>query len=106
MDFTRVLLVCIIVYGIVAVCKEIVSQRRKSGKIKGKIVSKKTLHENLVLCRRRAGLEPEDVADALGVAWAQVLKWESGAEDPGTNNLLALAALYKVSAQELLDEVH
>lgn len=106
MDFTNVLLICIIVYAVVLFCKGIVSQRRKSGKVKGRIIAKKTLHENFVLYRKKAGLEPEDVADAVGVAWAQVIKWESGSEDPGTNNLLALAKLYKVSAQELLDEVH
>ena len=31
-------------------------------------------------------------------------KWESGASDPSTSNLLALAKLYGVSAEDLLRE--
>ena len=33
-----------------------------------------------------------------------VIKWESGASDPSTSNLLALAKLYGVSAEDLLRE--
>ncbi|MDD6033663.1 MAG: helix-turn-helix transcriptional regulator, partial [Oscillospiraceae bacterium] len=33
-----------------------------------------------------------------------VSKWESGASDPNTTNLMALAKLYGVSAEELLKE--
>ena len=33
-----------------------------------------------------------------------VSKWESGASDPSTSNLLALAKLYGVPAEELLRE--
>ena len=33
-----------------------------------------------------------------------VSKWESGASDPSTSNLLALAKLYGVSAEDLLRE--
>lgn len=33
-----------------------------------------------------------------------VSKWESGASDPSTTNLLALAKLFGVSAEELLKE--
>ena len=32
-------------------------------------------------------------------------KWESGASDPSTSNLLALAKLFQVSPEELLREV-
>ena len=34
-----------------------------------------------------------------------VSKWESGAADPSTSNLLALAKLFGVSAEELLKSV-
>lgn len=42
------------------------------------------------------------VAEAVGVSRQAVSKWETGAADPSTANLLALAKLYGVSAEELL----
>lgn len=44
----------------------------------------------------------EFVAEAVGVSRQAVSKWETGAADPSTANLLALAKLYGVSAEELL----
>ena len=48
----------------------------------------------------------EFVAESLGVSRQAVSKWESGASDPSTSNLLALAKLYSVSAEDLLRSVH
>lgn len=47
----------------------------------------------------------EFVAEALGVSRQAVSKWETGAAEPSTSNLLALARLYGVSAEELLKNV-
>ncbi len=47
----------------------------------------------------------EFVAERLGVSRQAVSKWESGASDPSTSNLLALAKLYEVPAEELLSAV-
>ena len=44
----------------------------------------------------------EFVAEAVGVSRQAVSKWETGAADPSTANLLALAKLYGVPAEELL----
>ena len=44
----------------------------------------------------------EAVAEALNVSRQAVSKWENGSSDPTTGNLLALARLYGVSAEELL----
>ena len=44
------------------------------------------------------------VAESLGVSRQAVSKWESGASDPSTTNLMALAKLFGVSAEELLKE--
>ena len=44
----------------------------------------------------------EFVAEALGVTRQTVSKWENGSADPSTTNLLALAKLYGVEAEELL----
>jgi len=41
----------------------------------------------------------------LGVSRQAVSKWESGTADPSTSNLLALAKLFGVSAEELLKSV-
>ena len=45
------------------------------------------------------------MAESLGVSRQAVSKWESGAADPSTSNLLALAKLFGVSAEELLKSV-
>lgn len=47
----------------------------------------------------------EFVAEALGVSRQAVSRWETGAADPSTSNLLALAKLFGVPAEELLREV-
>ena len=44
----------------------------------------------------------EFVAESIGVSRQAVSKWETGAADPSTANLLALARLYGVPAEELL----
>ena len=60
--------------------------------------------ERLQEVRRRAGLTQEQFAAELNVSRQAVSKWESGASDPSTSNLLALAKLYGVSAEDLLRE--
>ncbi len=65
---------------------------------------KRSLGEALKAHRARCGMTQEFVAQSLGVSRQAVSKWESGASDPSTVNLLALAKLYGVSADELLRE--
>ena len=105
MNFAYVVMICLAIYIAISVMREIMRQKREKGNVKSRIASKKALHEKLVEYRKKAGLEPEDVADVLNVPWVLVKKWESGQEDPGTGNLLELAKLYKVSAEELLKDV-
>ena len=47
----------------------------------------------------------EFVAERLGVSRQAVSKWENGTCDPSTSNLPALAKLYSVSPEDLLNEV-
>ena len=54
--------------------------------------------------RREAGMTQRDLAEALGVSRQAVSKWETGTADPSTSNLLALAKLFGVPAEELLRE--
>jgi len=45
------------------------------------------------------------VAEALGVSRQAVSKWENGTSDPSTSNLIALAKLYDISAEDLVREI-
>ena len=51
--------------------------------------------------RERCRMTQEFVAESIGVSRQAVSKWETGAADPSTANLLALAKLYGVSPEEL-----
>lgn len=70
-----------------------------------KSVIKKSLGEVLKAHRTRCKMTQEFVAEAIGVSRQAVSKWEMGASDPSTSNLLALAKLFGISAEELLREV-
>lgn len=72
---------------------------------KEKAAACKSLGEALKENRVRCKMTPEFVAERLGVSRQAVSKWENGTSDPSTSNLLALAKLYGVSAEELLKEV-
>ena len=70
-----------------------------------KNVIKRSLGEELKARRLQCKMTQEFVADALGVSRQAVSKWENGTVDPSTSNLLALAKLYGLSAEELLQNV-
>ena len=70
-----------------------------------KALVRKTLGETLKDCRIRCNMTQEFVAEAIGVSRQAVSKWETESSDPSTSNLLALAKLYGVSAEELLKSV-
>ena len=59
------------------------------------------LKENRIKCQ----MTQEFVAETLGVSRQSVSKWENGTSDPNTSNLIALAKLYGISAEELLKNV-
>ena len=62
----------------------------------------KSLGEALKENRVRCQMTQEFVAETLGVSRQSVSKWENGSSDPNTSNLIALAKLYKVSPETLL----
>ncbi len=77
----------------------------RSGEVrKEKAETKRSLGEALRAHRTRCKMTQEFVAETIGVSRQAVSKWESGASDPSTSNLLALAKLYGVSAEDLLRE--
>ena len=67
---------------------------------------RKSLGEALKEHRTRCHMTQEFVAEHLGVSRPAVSKWENGTSDPSTSNLLALAKLYGISAQELLQQIN
>ena len=83
--------------------RKILKKYISSGEIrKEKSVVKKTLGETLKEYRINCKMTQEFVAEALGVSRQAVSKWESGASEPSTSNLLALAKIFQVDAAELL----
>ena len=91
------------VYLVVLLIKALRKYLRSGEVRKEKSQLAKSLGETLKEERLRC---QEFVAESLGVSRQAVSKWESGASDPSTSNLLALAKLYGVSAEELLRGVH
>ena len=63
----------------------------------------KSLGEALKENRIRCQMTQEFVAETLDVSRQSVSKWENGSSDPNTSNLIALAKLYKISPEELLE---
>ena len=59
------------------------------------------LKENRIRCK----MTQEFVAEHLGVSRQAVSKWENGTSDPSTSNLLALANLFGITAEELLESI-
>lgn len=71
---------------------------------KEKAENAKTLGEVLKQHRMECKMTQEFIAETLGVSRQAVSKWESGVSDPSTTNLMALAKLFGVTAEELLKE--
>ena len=93
--------ICLCVFIIKALIKYI-----KSGEIrKEKSIIKKSLGAVLKQHREECKMTQEFVAESIGVSRQAVSKWENGTSDPSTSNLIALAKLFKISAEELLHEV-
>ena len=78
----------------------------KSGNVrKEKSSIRKSLGEVLKQHREECKMTQEFVAESIGVSRQAVSKWETGASDPSTSNLLTLAKLFSTTAEELLREV-
>ena len=92
----------LIIYLIVLLIKALRKYLRSAPVRKEKAATAKTLGEALRQERARCKMTQEFAAESLGVSRQAVSKWESGASDPSTSNLMALAKLYGISAEELL----
>lgn len=108
--FTIGLLVLLAVMGLgiflIVLLIRVLLKYLHSGEIREeKAVVKASLGEVLRKYRTERNMTQEFVAESIGVSRQAVSKWEKGVSDPSTSNLLALAKLYSVSAEELLKQV-
>ena len=90
-----------LVYLAVQVVKALRKYNRSGETRREKVESRRSLGEVLKGHRVRCKMTQEFVAESLGVSRQAVSKWETGTADPSTSNLLALAKLFGVSAEEL-----
>ena len=64
-----------------------------------------TMIERLIECRKAAGLSQTELAEKLGLSRQTISKWETGSVIPAAENLSALAKLYNVSLDWLVNGV-
>ena len=94
-----------IIYCFVLLIKALRKYLRSDPVRKETAAVRRSLGEALKAHRTECKMTQEFVAEHLGVSRQAVSKWETGASDPSTSNLLALARLYGISAVELLKEI-
>lgn len=99
-----VVILAVVSYITYLVIKALRKYTKSAPARKEKAENAKTLGEVLKQHRQACKMTQEFVAESLGVSRQAVSKWESGASDPSTTNLMALAKLFKVSAEDLLRE--
>lgn len=95
---------CLGIYLTVLVIKALRKYLKSEPVRKEKQEAARILGEVLKQHRVDCKMTQEFVAESLGVSRQAVSKWESGASDPSTTNLMALAKLFGVSAEDLLKE--
>ncbi len=95
----------VFIYLIILIIKALRKYLKSSEVRAEKQQVRKSLGETLKEYRIKCNMTQEFVAETLGVSRQAVSKWETGTSDPSTANLLALAKLYGVSAEELLKNI-
>lgn len=105
MIFVGIILLAAFIALAVLIVRALLKYNRSKEVRNEKSEVRKSLGEALKAHRTEHKMTQEFVAEALGVSRQAVSKWESGASDPSTSNLLALAKLYEITAEELLKEV-
>ena len=91
-----------LIYLLILLIRALRKYLRGSEARREKAETRRTLGEVLKTHRMRCQMTQEFVAESLGVSRQAVSKWERGTADPSTSNLLALAKLFGVPAEELL----
>ena len=98
------IVVAISTYVVYLIIKALKKYTKSAPVRKEKAQNAKTLGEVLKQHRIKCKMTQEFVAETLGVSRQAVSKWEIGSSDPSTTNLIALAKLFGVTAEELLKE--
>lgn len=98
----RLAILGLVVYAVMQGIKALKKYNRSEEVRKEKAEVRRSLGEVLKEHRVRCKMTQEFVAESLGVSRQAVSKWETGTADPSTSNLLALAKLFGISAEELL----
>ena len=101
----RLALLAGIVYLAVLLVRALRKYLRTQDARKEKAETRRSLGEVLKSHRIRCQMTQGFVAESLGVSRQAVSKWETGAADPSTSNLLALEKLFGAPAEELLWEM-
>ena len=96
--------VAVAAYVIYLIIKALRKYTKSAPVRKEKAENAKTLGEVLKQHRMDCKMTQEFVAESIGVSRQAVSKWESGTSAPSTTNLMALAKLFGVAAEELLKE--
>lgn len=104
MAVVSLLILAVGVYVLVLLIRALRKYIRSEPVRKEKAASARSLGEVLKRRRTECKMTQEFVAEALGVSRQAVSKWESGASDPSTANLIALAKLLGTTPEELLKE--
>ncbi len=94
-----------LIYLFVLIIKSLRKYLKSSDIRNEKNCIKKSLGERIKEHRTRCNMTQEFVAESIGVTRQAVSKWETGASDPSTSNLLALAKLFNISAENLLKDI-
>lgn len=105
MAVVSLLILAVGVYVLVLLIRALRKYIRSEPVRKEKAASARSLGEVLKRRRTECKMTQEFVAEALGVSRQAVSKWESGASDPSTANLIALAKLFGATPEELLKEI-
>lgn len=93
------------IYLVLLVARALLKYIRSNAVREEMHAAKVSLGETIKANRLRCQMTQEFVAETIGVSRQAVSKWESGASDPSTSNLIALAKLFGISPEELLYNV-
>ena len=105
MTLIDLIIVGVLIYLCILLIKALRKYLKSEPVRKENAAVRRSLGEALKVHRTACKMTQEFVAEHLGVSRQAVSKWENGTSDPSTSNLLALAKLYSISAEELLKEV-
>ena len=65
---------------------------------------KEIVASNLVKYRKEANLTQSQLAEKINYTDKAISKWERGESSPDTDNLIALASLYNITLDDLLNK--